>query len=57
MPLPSLVEQETIAKYIETELKKVEQRISKAKNLIELLTEYRTTLISEVVTGKIKVTA
>ena len=35
--------------------KKIEAKINKTERLILLLTEYRTALISEVVTGKIKV--
>jgi type I restriction enzyme S subunit len=48
-------EQRAIVKYIETESRKIDTQIANATQLIELLTEYRTVLISEVVTGKIKV--
>lgn len=53
--LPSLEEQSQIVEFIELENKKIDIKISKAKKYIKLLTEYRTVLISDVVTGKIKV--
>lgn len=49
-------EQTQIVKFIETEFCKVDKKIVKAEKYISLLNEYRTALISEVVTGKIKVT-
>ena len=49
-------EQIEIVKYIKEESEIIEVKISKAEKYIALLTEYRTALISEVVTGKIKVT-
>lgn len=49
-------EQQSIVDYIEAESKKIEAQIARTRKLIDLLTEYRTALISEVVTGKIKVT-
>ncbi|GAB1419504.1 hypothetical protein MASR2M12_22690 [Bacteroidales bacterium] len=56
IPLPSTVEeQSSIVDFIEIETQKVEAKKSKTEKLIELLTEYRTALISEVVTGKVKV--
>jgi type I restriction enzyme S subunit len=55
MVLPSLEEQNQIVELIELENKKIDSKIYKAKKYIKLLTEYRTALISEVVTGKIKV--
>lgn len=51
----SLDEQKEILGYIESECELVDNLILKAKKVIELLKEYRTTLISEVVTGKIDV--
>jgi type I restriction enzyme, S subunit len=48
-------EQIQIVNYIETETKKIDTTISKIEKEIELLQEYRTALISEVVTGKIDV--
>ena len=49
-------EQGTLIQHIKTECNIVENKINKTKKLIELLREYRTALINEVVTGKIKVT-
>ncbi len=55
LPIPPKQEQTQIVNYIEQETKKIDLKINKAKKMIELLDEYRTALISEVVTGKIKV--
>lgn len=52
---PPKQEQEEILKYIETECAIINQAISKAQKEIELIQEYRTTLISDAVTGKIDV--
>ena len=54
--LPSLKEQKVIAEYLENETDRINAKIAKTKKLIALQKEYRTALISEVVTGKIKVT-
>lgn len=48
-------EQTEIVQHIENESAKIDAKIAKAEQYINLLTEYRTALISEVVTGKIKV--
>jgi len=56
LPIFSLAEQQTIVRHIETELTRIDLQVLRIKNLIDLLTEYRIALISEVVTGKIKVT-
>ena len=48
-------EQKAIAHYIETECDHIDAKIAKTKRIIELQKEYRTALISEAVTGKIKV--
>ena len=53
--MPHLNEQRAIVHHIETECNKIDTKLSSTEKLIELLTEYRTALISEVVTGKIKV--
>ncbi len=55
LAVPPLEEQAFIVSYIETETQKIDAAISKIEKEIELLQEYRTALISEVVTGKIKV--
>lgn len=53
--IPPLKEQKAIARYIETETARIDAKIAKTKRIIELQKEYRTALISEAVTGKIKV--
>lgn len=53
---PNIKQQQSIVRHIETECTRIDAKIAKTQKLIELLTEYRTALISEVVTGKIKVT-
>jgi type I restriction enzyme S subunit len=54
-PVPPNDEQERISKFIGTETTKIDQTITKIEKQINLLQEYRITLISEVVTGKIDV--
>ena len=51
----SLEEQQAIVYYIETECVRIDTKVARTQQLIDLLTEYRTALISEVVTGKVKV--
>lgn len=53
--VPPISEQEMINSYLKDELSKFELIISKTQQEIELLKEYKTALISEVVTGKIDV--
>jgi len=53
---PSKLEQTAIVKHIETETARINAKITKTKKIITLQKEYRTALISEAVTGKIKVT-
>lgn len=55
MAVPPLSEQKSIVEFIETKCKKIDAKIARTEKLIELLTEYRSTLISEVVTGKVMV--
>jgi type I restriction enzyme S subunit len=52
---PQKAEQTAIVTHIETECARLDTIIEKFKKQIELFKEYRTTLISEVVTGKIDV--
>lgn len=52
---PTYEEQQHIVRHIETECARIDAKIAKTEKLIALLTEYRTALISEVVTGKVKV--
>ena len=53
--IPKSGEQKQIVRYIEKETARIDALISKSEKEIELLQEYRTALISEVVTGKIDV--
>ncbi len=55
IPYISLQEQVAIIHHIETETARIDAKIAKTQRIIELQKEYRTALISEVVTGKIKV--
>ena len=53
--LPKNEEQTAIVQHIETEINRINTKVEKTKKLIDLLGEYKQSLISEVVTGKIKV--
>ena len=53
--IPSLEEQAQIVSYIETKTAALDQAISRTEREIALMQEYRTRLISDVVTGKIDV--
>ncbi|MBN2737358.1 MAG: restriction endonuclease subunit S [Spirochaetales bacterium] len=53
--VPSRSEQTSIVHHIETQCSRVNAKKNRTEKLIALLTEYRAALISEVVTGKIKV--
>jgi type I restriction enzyme S subunit len=55
LPLPKIEEQLKIIQNSAIETKRIDATIFKIENEIELMQEYRTALISEVVTGKIKV--
>ena len=54
-PLPPLEEQRSISVYLKVKIDEIDQAISRAEREIELMTEYRTRLISDVVTGKVDV--
>lgn len=54
--IPNEDEQNAIISFIDERCSEIDAKKAKTEKLIELLTEYRTALISEVVTGKIKVT-
>ncbi len=54
--LPNENEQLTITEYIKSEIAGINSKSKKVEGLLELLKEYKQSLISEVVTGKIKVT-
>jgi type I restriction enzyme S subunit len=55
LPVIPIPEQKEIVNHIENHFKLIETKKAKTEKLIELLNEYRTSLISEVVTGKIKI--
>ena len=54
-PTPSIIEQKKILEFLEVKINEIDTLISKSQQEIELLKEYKTALISEVVTGKIDV--
>ena len=54
-PYPSLSEQQQIVEYLDEQTQLIDKTISIEEKRIELLKEYRQSLISEVVTGKRKV--
>jgi len=53
--VPPISEQEQIAGYIDTETALIDKTITRAEREIELIREYRTRLISDVVTGQVDV--
>jgi type I restriction enzyme, S subunit len=53
--IPPIFEQNEIVTYLETETNRIDATVEKVNQEIALLTKYRSALISEVVTGKIKV--
>jgi type I restriction enzyme S subunit len=55
LPYPSLEEQNQIVSYLDIQFKEIDDLVSMEQRKIELLKEYRQSLISEVITGKIKV--
>lgn len=55
IPIPSLEDQNRIASYLDEKCYKIENLKGKIQNEIDLLYEYRTRLISDVVTGKVDV--
>lgn len=54
-PLPPLQEQQAIIAHINEKCAEISQAISRAEREIELMREYRTRLISDVVTGQVDV--
>ncbi len=53
--IPPLLEQQQIVEYLDVHTQEIDELISLEQKKIETLKEYRQALISEVVTGKIKV--
>lgn len=55
IPLPGLGEQKQILKHVETETASLDAVITRAEREIDLLREYRSRLVADVVTGKLDV--
>ena len=55
LPVPTLLEQTTIADFLDAETSKIDTLIAKVETTIERLLEYRTALITAAVTGNIDV--
>ena len=55
VPIPSFPEQKAIAEYLDKATANIDSAISRTRRQIELLSEYRTRLIADVVTGKLDV--
>jgi type I restriction enzyme S subunit len=55
IPQPPIEEQQAIVDYIKSEANKIDSAIERARREIDLLREYRTRLIADVVTGKLDV--
>jgi type I restriction enzyme S subunit len=55
-PKPSKSEQKEIVEFLDTKLVEIDDLVKLEQKKIDLLKEYRQSLISEVITGKIKVT-
>ena len=55
LPKPPIREQQAIVEYLDRETNHIDQTITTVQQSIELLKEYKQSLISHVVTGKVKV--
>jgi len=55
IPVPPLSEQKEIVSYIEKKVSSIDSQIASIENQIANLNEYKQSLISDVVTGKVKV--
>ena len=55
LPIPPIPEQRAIVRYLDAATAAIDAKIARARRLIELLEEYRTRLIADVVTGKLDV--
>lgn len=55
IPLPPIEEQKQIAEFLDSEISKIDSIIEKIKKQIELIKEYKSTLISQAVCGRIGV--
>lgn len=55
-PVPPLTEQKQISRYLDKKTEQIDSLIQKIQKKIELLKEYRQSLILSVVTGKVRIT-
>lgn len=55
LPLPPFTEQAAIVEYLDKATAEIDTAIARAKREVELLEEYRTRLVADVVTGKLDV--
>lgn len=55
LPIPPLLEQRSIADFLDLEMAKIDRMVAKVETATECLLEYRTALITAAVTGKIDV--
>ncbi len=55
IPIPSREEQEKIVAYLDEKVSKIDEAISAIQRKIDLMKEYKNSLISSVVTGKVQV--
>ena len=55
LPIPPLAEQAAIAAYLDKQTAAIDAAITRARREIDLLSEYRTRLIADVVTGQVDV--
>ena len=55
IPLPSIEEQKEIVEYLDKEIKYIDDMVEKLEKSIQLMKEYKTSLISHAVSGKIKI--
>ena len=53
--VPSITEQAAIAEYLDKEIANIDTALNNTRREIELLQEYRTVLIADVVSGKVDV--
>ena len=57
IPIPPLPEQAAIVEYLDKATADIDTAVARARREIDLLREYRTRLIADVVTGKVDVRA
>ena len=55
LPIPPLAEQAAIAAYLDKQTAAIDAAMARAQREIDLLSEYRTRLIADVVTGQVDV--